>query len=720
MVEDGDNAGVDGCSSVDPGFADSRHYHLASRAGFYSNGFFAGGAWVQAGTDSGAIDAGAPGAGYDREPQPNGRRANLGAYGQSPTASKTWLEAPGVFASLTIHAYPASAVGTNFATVSGEVLHAGGAENPSVYLCWGAGDGGAAETGAWTRAEALGARAPWEQFSTLLTGVTGTISYRFWATNSTGSDWSLLESFTMAEPPTVANPGAVSVRRHTAKLRGRIDDTGGSDPTCWFYYWPSGGATTEVAVGTQTGSFTNEMAGLTADTEYGYSVRASNSAGVVETAAAVFRTLGANVGWYVATNGDGTIGTNWPTAFRTLPAVMAVAESGDTVYVAGHLFELQTELAWSNSGVSIRGSYEGVGLPGAYSLAAWPTIFKPQATYSPRLFQLQGVADLLLERLVLDGGYRNATYGANLMMSACTNVTLRDLVVRNGTVYSGAGGSTWGAGAYIGASTNILLANCTITNNVLTVNASDAKGAGLYVTGSDVTVSNSLIRNNRIIPGGWLVPQGVGVYVTGGGLRFIRTIVAQNTTTAGSTVDADGGGIFFASGTHRLVNCLVITNDCVYNGDGLYVANGGVSIENCTIADNRGEGVSRAGGTVAATNTIFWGNGDDLNGSVALGYCVVEDGDDDGVNGCLSLDPLFVDRVYYHEQSKGGQYQGGYFSGGTWGSSPLFSPVIDRGHPGGAYANEPAPNGGRVNIGAYGNTEVAAKSSTSGTLIVMW
>ncbi|MCA9263113.1 MAG: right-handed parallel beta-helix repeat-containing protein [Planctomycetales bacterium] len=39
------------------------------------------------------------------------------------------------------------------------------------------------------------------------------------------------------------------------------------------------------------------------------------------------------------------------------------------------------------------------------------------------------------------------------------------------------------------------------------------------------------------------------------------------------------------------------------------------------------------------------------------------------------------------------------------------SPAIDRGDPTADFANEPAPNGGRVNIGAYGNTANAATSS---------
>ena len=41
------------------------------------------------------------------------------------------------------------------------------------------------------------------------------------------------------------------------------------------------------------------------------------------------------------------------------------------------------------------------------------------------------------------------------------------------------------------------------------------------------------------------------------------------------------------------------------------------------------------------------------------------------------------------------------------------SPVIDAGDPASAYSNEPAPNGGRINMGAYGNTASAAVSTAA-------
>jgi len=87
--------------------------------------------------------------------------------------------------------------------------------------------------------------------------------------------------------------------------------------------------------------------------------------------------------------------------------------------------------------------------------------------------------------------------------------------------------------------------------------------------------------------------------------------------------------------------------------------------------------------------------------------------------GNLSVDPLFVDPENgdYHLQSVVGSYHGG-----AWLPDPNHSPCIDAGDPASSYANEPLPNGDRINMGAYGNTAEASKSRTevSGNVSGVW
>ena len=73
--------------SHDPLFADADalDYHLRSTAGR----FVPPDSWTSDGQHSPCIDAGDPAAAFDEEPEPNGSRANLGAYSQGPEASKS-------------------------------------------------------------------------------------------------------------------------------------------------------------------------------------------------------------------------------------------------------------------------------------------------------------------------------------------------------------------------------------------------------------------------------------------------------------------------------------------------------------------------------------------------------------------------------------------------------------------------------------------------------
>ncbi len=73
---------------VDPLFADVENgdYHLKSKAGRWDP---AAGDWVTDDVTSPCIDAGDPASNYAKEPQPNGQRVNMGAYGGTARASRS-------------------------------------------------------------------------------------------------------------------------------------------------------------------------------------------------------------------------------------------------------------------------------------------------------------------------------------------------------------------------------------------------------------------------------------------------------------------------------------------------------------------------------------------------------------------------------------------------------------------------------------------------------
>lgn len=80
--------------------------------------------------------------------------------------------------------------------------------------------------------------------------------------------------------------------------------------------------------------------------------------------------------------------------------------------------------------------------------------------------------------------------------------------------------------------------------------------------------------------------------------------------------------------------------------------------------------------------------------------------------GCIAKDPCFADAASgdFHLKSAAGRW-----NGATWVKDTVTSPCIDAGEASAAYANEPSPNGNRANMGAYGNTAEASKSTSGGS-----
>ncbi len=163
-------------------------------------------------------------------------------------------------------------------------------------------------------------------------------------------------------------------------------------------------------------------------------------------------------------------------------------------------------------------------------------------------------------------------------------------------------------------------------------------------------------------------------------------------------------------------------NNCTFYGN-KYIARGhDIWISNCVIHvsdpagyvyENLDEG--GAAGPKGDYNIIFVTNGAKVayNGG---DYATLTDWQGSGYGedaNSLAGDPLFVD-------AEGGDFHlkstEGHYSNGLWFADAVHSPGIDNGPSGWDYANEPDPNGERINIGRYGNTREASKTS-SGALI---
>ncbi len=229
------------------------------------------------------------------------------------------------------------------------------------------------------------------------------------------------------------------------------------------------------------------------------------------------------------------------------------------------------------------------------------------------------------------------------------------------------------------------------------------------------------------LPQAWMEVVGAyyGVSVSGGYCQLSR-VDAWFNYSAGFYLNGTGAGV---------ENCLARNSTSGSSGAGIYVASGYPAISNCTVWANGKYGIyfRYVGGTLR--NNVIGANGSGDYGiyRYSTGYILNSDynlfavtngailGGSGGDRPTLSAwqaatgldanslegEPRFVNatRADYHLQSTMGSYHGG-----MWTADPADSPGLDMGAPGSPCAAEPFPNGGCVNLGAYGNTEQASKS----------
>ena len=256
-----------------------------------------------------------------------------------------------------------------------------------------------------------------------------------------------------------------------------------------------------------------------------------------------------------------------------------------------------------------------------------------------------------------------------------------------------------------------------LRNRIANNTAHNDHGGGLYVSTASTEIQANVIVGNVVgatVGYGW----GGGVLIAAAGAAMERNLISDNSASG------PGAGVFWDEGAEgSMRNDLLVANRCPgdsRNGAALYVDGGPggpsrVTAEHLTIAQHvcpapapGGAAILvEASSTLTLKNSILWGNTREFasysGGSYAISYSITTQAG----TGNRALDPRFVSPATgdYHLQSTGGRY-----SPGGWVVDARSSPAIDAGDPASSYAAEPAPNGGRVNLGAYGNTAEASRS----------
>ncbi|MEI6501465.1 MAG: Ig-like domain-containing protein, partial [Armatimonadota bacterium] len=283
--------------------------------------------------------------------------------------------------------------------------------------------------------------------------------------------------------------------------------------------------------------------------------------------------------------------------------------------------------------------------------------------------------------------------------------------VLNGvTVEQGSSGSPGGGIACLGSSP-------TITNCYVRGNWSNS-GGGVYVENGSPLIEGNEFDSNGADDGAGLYLKNASPVVRGNTFHDNYTDVANSggaifcTDNSAPTISnnlfylnhagVNGGAVCCLNSPAVLVNNTFDRNNCNSGGGTVYFQGPALpSLRNCIVS-----GATTGGGIAAPVSTV-----------TAIWYCDVYGNTDGnyvgtsnptGTHGNISVDPLFASAAEGNFRLKS---QGGRWTGAAWSNDLVSSPCLDTGDPASAFALEPAPNGGRVNMGYDGNTAHASKST---------
>jgi predicted outer membrane repeat protein len=249
----------------------------------------------------------------------------------------------------------------------------------------------------------------------------------------------------------------------------------------------------------------------------------------------------------------------------------------------------------------------------------------------------------------------------------------------------------------------------TIVSCIFVDNGAEDSGGAIYSYESNLTLINCRFQGNHagdsgggILTTGALVYQGVPIRI-------------DNCAFIDNSAEDDGGGAYLdGGGLAKLTNCLFSRN-CAGNGGGIGINAGSTEVVNCTFVENLSNGNSGAvdlyEAQLSLKNCILWNvESREVHSSDSwtnITYCDIQ-GAWPG-EGNVDADPCFADSNNgdFHLKSQAGRWDA---NEQQWTTDEVTSPCIDAGDPMTAIGHEPFPNGGRINMGAYGGTAEASKS----------
>ncbi|UCG50243.1 MAG: right-handed parallel beta-helix repeat-containing protein [Phycisphaerales bacterium] len=460
-------------------------------------------------------------------------------------------------------------------------------------------------------------------------------------------------------------------------------------------------------------------------------------------------------------------GSSWADALLYLQDALMVALGDDEIRVAEGVYRPddfvlsrrpnmgRRETFGLKSGVTIRGGYAGFGEsdPDARDIELYETVLSGDLAGDDievedvdleTLYWLMantrwddncytvvtgsGTDDsAVLDGFTITGGHANGERSGQCpdydyrqgcgagMYNEWGNPTVVNCTFRR-NVAAGAYGA-YGGGVF-NLNSSLSLRGCRfIENLVYGANVSSAGGA-MHSINSDVVVEGCVFRGNEA--------TGYDSDYCGGAISNLKSRLEMSDCSF--TDHCSPGGTL-----HSEQNSMVSLNRCLLAGNSgvIFFSGGRLRLANCTFAGNENTVYGdnwQTTTTLEAANCIFR---DNLSNAPAGSWSQIEvsfsnvQGGFEG-EGNIDVDPCFAQAGYWddngtptypwddfwtggdcHLKSQAGRWDP---SLGMWVRDEATSPCIDAGDMTTPVGHEPFPNGGIVNMGAYGGTAEASKS----------
>lgn len=328
--------------------------------------------------------------------------------------------------------------------------------------------------------------------------------------------------------------------------------------------------------------------------------------------------------------------------------------------------------------------------------------------------------------------------GGGIYNDLQSNPTLINCIFKNNS--AGRGG---GLGGY---NSSITINDCVFIDNYA------ERGGGLAFHSSNCVLSGCTFNSNSAKLGGGILNEWNSTMILlscifsnntssygGGIMNYIESSVElTNCFLTGNSAISRGGGMTNENNCNAIILNSIFTGNSAFYGGGMDNYSSSPIITNCTFSGNvanDGGGIVNYESNPILTNCILWKDEPQEihtivpQSDIVATYSNIQ-GDWPG-EGNIDMDPLFVELGYwadandpnlivepndpnamwitgdYHLKSEEGHYD---FMSNTWIMDEMTSPCIDRGNPVSFVGDEPDPNGGRINLGAYGSTLEASMS----------